>query len=109
MLGSRAMKRAELEARAHVSLKHNKVTVSCSQHGVQCGQDSETERPDEGSFFAHGRPEGWRKLLGLSEGARALCASSAPEDTAQHQAAEEAVGVLAHTDATIGRHGKLKL
>lgn len=67
------------------------------------------EKPDWAASFGHGSPGGRRKLLRLSEGVRALCPNSAPADTVQSQCADEAVGVLAHTDEMIRRHRKLKL
>lgn len=89
-------------------LDYNEVTVSCSQYGVQSGQDS--ERDARLGILAWAQ-KSWRveELLGLPQGIRVLWQTSATEDTVQNQGAEKAVAVLAHTDAMIERHRKLKL
>lgn len=56
-----------------------------------------------------GSPGGWRKPLGFSERGSGMVAGAAPSDTVQLWEAEEAVVVLAYTDAMTERHRRLKL
>lgn len=64
-------------------LDYNEVTVSCSQYGVQSGQDS--ERDARLGILAWAQ-KSWRveELPGLPQGIRVLWQTSATEGTVQN-------------------------
>ena len=70
--------------------------LRCSQRGSSLGQVTPP-------------PGGWRKPLGFSEGGSGMVAGAAPADTVRLWGAEEAMVVLAYTDAMTERHRRLKL
>ena len=89
--------KAELEAWGQVYLNYNEVTVNCSQHRVQCGQDSEKEAR-LGIFLWTQKP--WRiiEAPGALRGCWGIMPKFCPHRHFPQQGAEEATRVLVHRD-----------